>query len=203
MTDYKFKCSGLSDDEYKVARNLFEQYRENYHIESFSDLRLLEELVYRETRQEYFKNQKQLYANTQSAKNKKKLFNLFDDAMNNNLEQIFKLKKKLKLYRDEQSGEDPMRPMKILLKKFEIWKSQNQAACTRVCPHCSRMLMFVIKPEVWEQEKYAYFKDKLLYIEPMWKLWRDNKITKEDLAKILGLTTNYIDWIDQHVEKKQ
>ena len=190
---YKISCNGLSEEEAKFARALFEQYLSHYHVESFSELRLCEELVYRETQQESFKKLEKLDTEAKEAKGKKKLFNQFGNSMDENLKQMLLLREKLGLLNNEQR-QDPFTYMQTLEKKFKIWQSQNQESCTRACPNCSKIIMFNMDMTKWEVKKHPFYNGKTLYMEHMWKLWQEGKITKEEIATCLQVSPDYVEW---------
>jgi len=206
FSDYEFEGNGLIDEELKYGKKLFENYRENFHIDNFSDLRLLEELCRRETYQEMAGKLRteliRAYAN-QNKDEQEKIEAQVDTlpSSDDNLEQIMILKEKLGLFREKNTN-DPFKYMEILKKKFEIWKSKNQASRTRMCPHCSKMIMFNMRMEEWDVKKHPYFVDKLLANEVMWRWVREGKITKEDLAEALNSSADYIDEIEKRLFKK-
>jgi hypothetical protein len=82
-----------------------------------------------------------------------------------------------------------------LRKKFVLWEKENQASRTFVCPCCSKMLMLHVKPDVWEVQEHKFFRDKILCNEHLVKLFKENKITKEDVALILGTSPQYVLWL--------
>lgn len=213
LIDYKFEGNGLIDDEFKYGKKLFENYRKYYHIDNFSDLRLLEELCRRETYQEMSSKARVDLANARDSEDvtdktakqalikklEKRLSDLPDS--DNNMEQILILKEKLGLFK-EKNTDDPFKYIETLKKKFEIWKSNNQASRTRMCPHCSKMIMLAMKMDAWDLAKHPHFIDKTLANEEMWKWVRSEKITKEELAKALHVSTDYIDEIEKRLFRK-
>ena len=59
--------------------------------------------------------------------------------------------------------------------------------------------MLKIRTEAWEALKHPFFQDKLLANRPLWKLYKDKKITKEDVANVLGCSAQYIDWLEKKI----
>jgi len=211
---YKFKGTGLTTAEKHWAKSQFDEYREHYHLEHLSDLKLLEELVYREAFQERYKKKIEKLVKKLKEKSKKTEEILSEDeivpkyvldALNRNLEQILILKEKLGLF-EEKKGEDPYKYHRRLMKKFKIWMEENQGSRTLSCPHCSKMIMLKIRIEVWEALKHPFFKDRILANKHLWKLYKEGKITKLDMAKILlGEQTesiDYIDWLEEKIYLK-
>ncbi|HUS50697.1 MAG TPA: hypothetical protein VMZ91_11060 [Candidatus Paceibacterota bacterium] len=200
---YEYKGVGLNRTEAKHGKEKFDEYCSIYHISAFSDLQLLEELIYREIMQERFKIEIEAKKASTEKKNKgKSEENKKDiaiptytvDAMNKNLEQVLALKEKLGLL-NKQDQNDGFTYIEQLRKKFKLWEAENQASRTFVCPNCSKMLMLHVKPDVWEVQEHKFFRDKILCNEHLVKLYKQNKITKEDVALILGTSPTYVLWL--------
>lgn len=203
--NYEFSGSGLAGSEKKWAEERFKDYRNRYHIESLSDLQLLEELVFREALQERYKKKvgklSKEKPDTSGDKPKVKTEVIpthIIRAMDENLERMMMIKEKLGLF-EEKKGEDPFKYIQDLKKKFKIWREENQGSRTVTCPHCSKMILFKIRTEAWEAQKHPYFKDKVLANRHLWKLYKEGKITKEDIGQILGCSTDYIDWLERKI----
>jgi hypothetical protein len=111
---YEYRGVGLSKYENKLGHEKFDEYCAIYHITQFSDLQLLEELVYREILQERFKEQ----IDSQKAKHDAKQKSVKEEdqteftiptytieAMNENLEQVLSLKDNLGLLSNKE-GDD-------------------------------------------------------------------------------------------------
>jgi hypothetical protein len=200
---YEYQGIGLSRTEFKYGKEKFEQYCSIYHISQFSDLQLLEELTFREILQEQFKVQIEEKKTATAKKNKTlkdedqkeiAIPTYVVDAMNKNLEQVLSLKEKLGLLNKEDQN-DGFTYIEQLRKKFVLWEKENQASRTFVCPCCSKMLMLHVKPDVWEVQEHKFFRDKILCNEHLVKLFKENKITKEDVALILGTSPQYVLWL--------
>lgn len=200
---YVYKGLGLNRTECKHGQQKFDEYCTVYHITAYSDLQLLEELIYREIMQENFKVQieekkkkTETENKTLSEKDQKDVViaTYMVDAMNQNLEQIFSLKEKLGLI-NNQEGDDGFKYLQQLEEKFRLWEKENQASREVVCPHCSKLILLHIRTETWEAQKHPLFKDKILYNEHLVKMFLENKITSEDVAKVLGTSPSYVQWL--------
>jgi len=199
----KFQGTGLTPSERKWGKKQFNEYRKKYHIETPSDVQVLEELVFREALQERYKTKIGKLAENikQNGKTKvqtevipKHLLN----ALNANLEQILILREKLGLF-EEKKGKDPFQYVQMLKRKHKKWLEENQASRTLICPHCAKMIMLMIRTEVWEALKHPFFKDRILANEHLWKLYKEGKITKQDVAKTLKVSDDYVDWLEEKV----
>ena len=197
-----FKGIGFTRNEKRRAEQKFKKYKEIYHIESLSDLQLLESLIYREILQERTREQ---IKNDVKKKSKKDNGEIESDelrplsvrlmkVLNENEEHILILKEKLGLFEDKKV-KDPFKHIQILKKKFKIWRENNQGSRTLICPFCSKMLMLKIRTKAWEVQKHPFFRDRILASPHLVKLFMDKKITKEDVARILGCSSDYINWL--------
>ena len=209
---YKYKGDGLLPNQKKLGKKMFQAYQETYNIESASDLPLLEELIYRELRQieikeqiSDFKKDAEEAEKIQGIKAKNTVPNKFVNALDENLEQIIKLKETLGLFRDnEQKG--IYEHIKVLEKKFKIWRAENQASRQFICPHCSEMILLVMRTEAYDALKHPQFRDKYLYNQHVWDLFKEGKLTELDVAKILlGKqinSTDYVEWLEKKIDVK-
>ena len=197
--NFEFQGVGLGRYEKPKGRKAFEDYCNHYHITAYSDLQLVEELVYREMMTERLKSK----ANSIEEKNKKEnkeytVPRSLVETMNENFNQILAIKEKLGMF-ENKDGQDGFNYIQQLKEKFKLWCKENQGSRTVVCPHCSKMIALFIKPETWEAEKHPFFKDKLLANKHLWKLYKEGKITKEDVAEVLGCSAKYIDWLESKI----
>jgi hypothetical protein len=199
--DYKFLGTGLTKGEKRWANNQFKSYRERYHIENFSDLEILSELVFRETLQQRTKKKIEKFTSKGKGKDNntvipQHLLSFLDE----NLERILTLKEKLGLFEDKTT--DPFQHIQTLKKKFKKWLSENQGSRSFPCPHCSKMIMLKIRTDKWESKKHPFFKDRILANKHLWEMYKEGKITKEDVAKVLGTSDRYINWLEERIYNK-
>jgi len=121
--------------------------------------------------------------------------------MNDNLEQIFILKEKLVLLNDKQ-GDDGFNYIQQLENKFKKWCEENQDR-TFSCPHCSKMVLLYMKQDYWETMKHPFFESKVLGNKKLWTLYKENKITKADVAEVLGCSEKFVDWLESKIYLKK
>jgi DNA-directed RNA polymerase subunit RPC12/RpoP len=79
--------------------------------------------------------------------------------------------------------------------KFRRWLDENQASRYIVCPHCSKSILLKIRTEAWEAQKHPFFRDRILGNAHLIELYKQNKLTKEDLAKIFETSPDYVVWL--------
>ncbi len=178
--------------EIKRARILLEKYLEDYTIESISDKNTLKEVIYLEIVQQRLQEKLNEYYD----KDSKAVPIQLVETIHKNSEAILKLKTSLGLNREKEqrSSVDILSIMKV---RFKPWLRQNQASRTLLCPHegCGQMIMLKIRTEEWEAQKHPFFKDRILGNVHLVKLYQNRIITKEDVAKILEASDDYVDWL--------
>ena len=192
---YKFSGTGLNAKEKHWAEKRFEEYKKFHHVESLSDLYLLEELVYRETIQERTKQEIADLSKGGQEEKKKSIPHYMQETLDKNLEKIIELKTKLGLFDEKKDEDSPYKYIEDLKKKFNIWLEENQGSRSLICPHCSQIMLLKIKTDVWESQKHPFFRDRILTNEHLISLYKEKKITKQDVAKILEVSDNYVDWL--------
>jgi DNA-directed RNA polymerase subunit RPC12/RpoP len=191
---------GLFSDikEKRFARQLLNKYLEEFSIDNISDKSLLKELIYLEVFQ---KMRLQASADTFQKENGSVPLQMLD-SIHKNLDKIVQLKNSLGLSKNSNAeANDAFNAFELLMKKAKIWREENQASRTLVCPHCSQMIMLKIRTHIWEAQKHPYFKDRLLCNAHLIKLYKEKKLSAEDLALILETSPDYIDWMIEKWEK--
>ncbi len=196
--EYKFQGTGLTTAERNWAKKKFRAYRTHYHIESYSDLQLLEELVFREALQERTKARINRINKSNNVRESNLVPKHIWTELNNNEERILVLKEKLGLFK-EKNIDDPFKKFEVLQKKFEIWKNDHIEERKVTCPFCSKIFFLNIRIDKYQESKLKLYKNKVLCNEHLWKCYKEGKITKEDLASILNVSIDYIFWLEKHI----
>ena len=199
---YKFAGVGLDRGEKIWAGKRFKEYLNLYPEASYSDLQLLESLVYRETLTYRYKKKIE-----QLDKNKKinEIGTIVPDkilsVLNDNGKEILTLKEKLGLFQ-EKKEDDPYEHFKTLEKKFDIWKENHAEERAVDCPFCSQKFFLNIRTTGFTVSKLKLFKNKVLCNSTLWRLYKENKFTKEEFAEILNVSKDYIDWLKEKIYDK-
>jgi hypothetical protein len=179
-------------EEITLGKELLDKYLEDFKLENISDINLLKQLIYLEVFQ---KLRLQKTAESFQKQNNAVPLQILD-SIHKNLDKIIELKNSLHLTRNSSPDQnDAYKAYQILLKKIKIWNSENQATREKTCPHCGKMVLWIMRPEVWETYKHPYFKDKILSNPHLVKLYSEGKLNKEDLALILGTSPDYTEWL--------
>lgn len=197
--EWKFEGEGLTKGQKLSGHARFKKYLKYHNIESFSDAQLLEELVYREIQHKETKEKIQQLQKSDNVEEKNLIPKNQWRALDDNLDKMIEIKERLGLF--EKDNKDSFyKKYQLIKKKFKKWlENRNQRPLK--CPWCSKMLMLNIKMDCWQAKKHPYFKDRILANEHMWRLWREDKITKDDIAKILGVSADYVDFIEENLYK--
>jgi len=192
----KVDWSGLDRIEKKWADKRFNEYKERFHIESYSDLQLLEELVKREALQE--RHWKRLGKISEKAKKAGETFVIpkeLNYGLNQNLEQILILKEKLGLF-EEKSQLEWVKFWKSLIKKIDKYvnSGENGVVAHIKCGYCGRVFLARKNIKDFETLPHPFFTDRnIIYNKHLFDLLDQKKITSEDVAKILNTTPQFIE----------
>lgn len=188
----------FTDAEEKAnAKRLVKKYLHDFTPETISDVNTLRSVVYLEI----------LTLRLQNALNvsqeEKKIDLKIVEAIHKNQTQLLVLKDSLGITKLKQadSAKSVSQKIAMMRKQFEIWEENNQASRNCTCPYCGQMFLLHIRMEHWEAQKHPFFKDRIIYNKPLIELYLQNRITKDDLAKILEVSSDYIDWVIQKVHK--
>ena len=197
---YKFQGTGLSVAERNAAKKAFNKYLSTYPNPSYSDLQLLEELVYRETIHERYKRKIDELNKNEKLKSENIIPSYLLDFLNENLEQQITIKDKLGLFKEKT--EDEYKALQILEKKFEIYKEEHIEEFDVDCPFCGIKFFLNRRTDNYQPSKLKLFKNKVLCNSTLWRIYKEKKITKEEFAEILNVSTDYIDWLEKKIYNK-
>jgi len=188
----------LFDDkkERALAKDLLRKYLEEYTIDTISDKNCLRQLIYLEVYNIRYQNMLNKYHQT----DKVAPVNT-SDVIYKNLETILKLKSSLGIIHKKEQNEDNYNVLERMKVKFEKYLSLNQASRNIVCPYCGKMVLLKIRTEAWEAAKHPFFQDRILFNKHLVLLYLQNKITKEDVGKILESSSDYVNWLVEKVWK--
>lgn len=198
---YTFKGEGLTNDEKIWGRRRFKEYRTSYpHLNKLGNLHLLEELVWKECLQERFKIHigqlgKDATKKASDINKTEPIPKWVQDSVNDGLTQIVDLKNKLGMFED-QKVTDEFKKIQELEEKAAEYRRQHPFSYKCTCPFCAKIFYLKRKTEGYEEFKSPFYaEDKVIYNRPLFKLFQDGKLTKEETAEVLGVSTFYVEWI--------
>jgi len=184
--------SGFTVDEKRERDKKLEEYVSQYHLTSLGELDQLKKLVNLEIIYKRLENK--LTAATMSNLSETNEISSLTKMIVEIGNTIQTLRKSLGLM-EERKVNDAFEYVKKLKDKFKRWKEENQATRSLTCPYCSKMILLNLRTDAWETKKHPFFKDKIYYNEHLLRLYLAKKITKQDVAKVLGTSDFYADWL--------
>ena len=199
---YEFQGTGILPSELKWAKDRFRSYRKYYHIETFSALQLLEELVVREAQNERMKKLTTPLADSEIAKANGMIDWKLAKAMDDNLEKIIHLKEKIGLFKSKKK-EDLFNFIQTLKEKQKIYRRENPKEYSFPCPSCGKMIhaMVRINEKTHIISEHPFFKNKFFDGGYLIELMEAGKLTKEEVAKAIKVPVDYINHLMKNREK--
>lgn len=184
---------GLSKKEKEKATEKYKQYREKYNISKLSDTEDLKTLIQTEIIIERI--QEKIGAEERIPKKG------IIDSLTSLQRQVNELKARLGLHTEDKKNDFDR--IQLLKKKYRKWMDENQLSRETKCPNCSKVFLLRMRTDKYEPQKHPYLKDNILCNEHLLKLYKEQKITKEDVANVLGCGVFYVDWILNKLEEKE
>lgn len=180
----------IDKKERKLAGELLNKYLSDYTIETISDRNTLKDIIYLEILNLRIQNKLNDVQDTDNA-----VPPALVDVIHKNLDALTKLKLTLGIAHRKDEHKDGYTELEKLKKKFKIWREHNQGTRTMVCPHCAKMIMMKIRMDAWETQQHPFFKDRILTNKHLVYLLKTGKIDRDDVAKVLETSPDYIDWL--------
>jgi len=199
---YKFQGVGLASAEKKRAKRKFDKYCKIYNYEKINDLELLESLVFDEILIERIKRKIEDLTKSKKVQDAEVVPKNWLERLNEIEDQTLKIRERLGLFEDKKT-ESPLKYIQTLEKKFKKWMSKNQGSREIVCPFCSELFYLRIRTNKYKAYKSPFFEDKILCNKPLLNLFKMGKITKSNVAEILGVPEDYITWLLDKIETKK
>lgn len=183
--------------EKKFATKIYESYLQGYpFIDSVSDLSALADLVYEEVlkaRLEKQINSIKRDSNGAHIVPDKQLTTLHDIQ-----NQILSLKTRLGIDRPIKEEDKELTGLQELQKRFHKYIQVNKHEFTTKCSCCGEMLLLRRRVKDFEVLKHPMFSGTWLYNEDMISDVKSGILTKEQAAKYLKTSPDYIDWCIKH-----
>jgi len=186
----------IDDEERKFASHLLEKYLEESSLESTSEKDTLRQLIDVEVLMERIKK----FLNTEYNKANPVIPTQMLDQLTTLNKQVIDLKDNLGLSKKDEQ--------KNILDKWDDLKSKalayykENAGCNIAkCPECQKLFYILKDMRNHKTEKIPFFKKTLLYNKKLYELYAKDKITKEEMIVILGVSGDYIDYIFETVYK--
>lgn len=181
---YTPQWSGLNVVEQKWAQQRYDEYLKYHHyIDNYSDLQILEELVWTEAISERYKIKiEKLDENTNLSNIPKELLT----SLNEFQKRAIQLKEKLGLF--EERKQSTFLDFWIKFKtKLLNWSLTHRGQFQMKCPHCGNMVLLLRKIDDYNTFDFTMFKGTVLYNYEMFKDVHEGKITIEDMSRYWGI----------------
>ena len=177
--------------ERKQAKTLLLKYLGDFSIETIADKNTLKQMIYFEVIQ--FRLQTKL---NETYKRDQVVPASSLRTLHENSKTIKELKDSLGLNKTKgEQATDVYQKIQLMKKQFKVWMGENQASRQLVCPNCKQMVMLKIRTDVWDAQKHPFFKDRILGNVALVKLYLNNTITKQQVASVLEVSPDYVDWL--------
>lgn len=188
---------GLAEEEKPRADELYQQYRDNYHVEGYSDLEDLRTLVYNQILIERIA--KLMGEGTKAGSIPKKLTL---DSLSNLQKQVLDLKERLGLNKGKNASW--LDWWKGFKQKLLNYSDTHKGEFFFQCPKCHTITQLLRRVKDYESFPCKMFKGTQLYNEPLMKFIEQGKLTKKEVAEVWGLPrVDYIDLIYKKIYLKE
>lgn len=194
--EQEWNCDLEIEEEKTYYYNIVRKYLAFGEIENSSDKELLKQLCYLEVVNYRIRRALNEYSKNNVNAPYKDL-----DNLNKNIEQIIVIKKQLGLTSEsDSSANEFVQVMESLKSRFNKWinKPEHKANYTCRCPYCKELILIRrrIDKDLDSTIPHPWFvKGGLLFNEHVFKLLQENKITEDDVCKILYCDKDYIPWL--------
>ena len=191
----------LDSKEKDEANKLFNDYLKNNHFEA-SDIILLRRLIFAIINSKRIEKEltSQFKAGTEDPR-RMKVSTALNRAYNESINEIVTIQKQLGLLGDKSKG-NPLEFIFNLFRKAKKWREENLGRDID-CPFCKQKIYLMIRTDKYKAIKHPFFgKNKILFNITLWKLYKNNRITKKEFADTLNTSELYIDWLDEQIADK-
>ena len=187
---YTFKGIGLTGKEKKEGRKRFLEYLDAFpHLaRKLANQQALEELVWAEVIQERYKMQV-------GSNDSQGISFTLQKSIQDGLNLIIEMKDKLGLF----VVSPPMNPfdrIQGIFRKGDDYREKHVDEYMVVCPHCQKKTVLMITTKGYDTVITPFFEDRVIRNRPLFKLYKDGVVTKEEAAGVLGVSPQYIDWLE-------
>lgn len=182
----------------KLAKALRNKYLDQNTIENISEKQDLKQVIFYEIMAKKYQEE---IAKQQSEGAVIPSKGLMEGLQKITLE-ISRLKSCLGLDKKEEQESDALKAIQLLKKRFLNYVQRNQGSFTKICPSCSKPILFMFRTENYDAKKHPFFDDeRMLTNKTLLRLLDEQKITKQDLADIFDTSIYTVDWILKHKKK--
>jgi len=200
---YTFKGTGLTPDEIKSGQKRYDDYLASFpHLQkNCSNLQSLEEIVWMETIQERYKKQvgnSVIEDNTSDTDPSLAPSPSLQKSIQDGFNTIMILKAKLGMFAETKEVEEEDM-VETLMTKCENYNKTHLDETLLTCPWCSDPFLLIRKMEEYDDKTMPFYEDLLLNNRTIFRIYKEGRITKEQVAEVLGISTQYVEWLEKKV----
>jgi len=184
------------DSDKEIAKQLFNDYCDNYEFDSFSDLNTLCDLVYEETLKVGLQKQiNQVLSDDKNAYVPDKTIKSLHDIE----QRVLDLKEKLGIGRKDKKESD-LTALEQLQKRFSKYVHYNRHSYSFVCPDCGQPTLIRRKCDKkhFDVIKHPFFAGRFYYNRNGMELVKQGIISKDVYAFIMQTSVQFVDWCLEH-----
>ena len=200
---YTFKGTGLTPDEIRSGQKRFDDYLASFpHLQkNYGNLQSLEEIVWMETIQERNKRQVGNLAMEDNSSNIDPSIipsTTLQKSIQDGFSTIMVLKAKLGMFEETNDLEEEDM-VEELMTKFEKYRKTHLDVTFLTCPWCADPFLLVRRMELYDDKTMPFYEDHLLNNRTLFKIYKEGRITKEQVAEVLGISIQYVEWLEKKV----
>lgn len=201
---YSFQGVGLQTAQRNQGKKSFDEYIRVYpHLNKISLLTLLEELIFLELVNESIKLKIGQLTKNKTVKSSTAVPSHLLKELQDNLKQIIALKTELGLF-ESKNKLDAYTDIENLKKKAKVHRQNFPLLYKTTCPFCDKTYSMKRRTEGYEPFITPFFDkgNKILFNRPLMELWYNKVLTTEQTAEVLGVSSDYILWLEEKYFKK-
>jgi len=189
----------IDNKEKKFAANLLKKYLSESSIETEADKDTLRQLIDLQIQCERIKD----FLKTEYNKANPAIPTQMLEELRKTNEQVLLLKEKIGLINRDRQQSTWQDEWKSLKKKALNYYETHKAEYIAKCPYCNKLFQYIIRTKDYKAIKSIWFKETTLYNRPLFNLYHNKKLTREQMAEIFGVSYLYIDFIYKDLYMKE
>jgi hypothetical protein len=189
---------GLRETEKAKALQLYDKYVTENSFENLAEKSSLITLVYLEILSDRIK---EFIEKEDREKNQAIPIHMVEQLISNN-EQIMKLKDQLGMLKSKDNDSFIV-AWEELKKKALTYYNEHAGSTIVKCPNCQQLFHLLMNIDNLTAEKCSFFKGTMLYNKILLDLYHQKRLSKEEVANILGVHFKYVDFIYTNLYLKE